>query len=149
MEKPHQPRAGRRSPKTPPPAGPQGNGAAGPLLDRAGILDSEDLESDTVPVPQWKGSVRVRALSAAERLAYDKRIDKLREGGKLDTDGNMKVIVLLFIATAVGGDGRPLFTEDDLPALMGKNFDALTAVFKKALVLNGMRDEDIEDLAGN
>jgi hypothetical protein len=118
-------------------------------LGRDAILAAEDLPSDDVEVPQWGGKVRVRSMSGAQRLVYERSCEKLRRKGAFDVDGSMKVIALLVIHTAIGGDGKPLFEEQDLKRLLDKNFDAVGIVFEKAALLNGMRKKDVEDLAGN
>ena len=41
------------------------------ILTRDEILESEDLATETVSVPEWGGSVIVRALTGTERDAYE------------------------------------------------------------------------------
>lgn len=133
-----------------PKAKPGGNGAAGPrVLDRMAILGAYDLPVEAVEVPQWEGSVMVRSLNGAQRIEYEQRCEALRKAKPDDPDTNMNLILLLVVFTAVDANGAPIFTEDDLPDLKQKNFDACKVVFEKALVLNGMRPADIEELAGN
>ena len=41
------------------------------MLTREQILQSDDLPRETVPVPEWGGSVRIRTLSGADRDGYN------------------------------------------------------------------------------
>jgi hypothetical protein len=61
--------------------------AAKPLLDRAAILGADDREYELVDVPQWGGTVRVRALSGTDRDRYLQSLYEVADDGS----GNFKV----------------------------------------------------------
>lgn len=114
------------------------------LLGRDAILDAEDAETRDVPVPEWKGKVRVRTITAAERDAFDEKTLRAR----LDKKPG-RVRARLVALCAVAADGGPLFTEADVEALAAKSGKALVRVYDAADRLNYTTSADIEELEGN
>src|SRR5215471_2388356 len=102
-------------------------------LSREEILRAADLPTEDVDVPEWGGSVRVRALTAADR-------DRI-EGEQADASGPARFHnfrARLVARAAVDGAGRPLFGEDDVHALAQKSAVALDRVFTAVLRMNGL-----------
>jgi hypothetical protein len=97
------------------------------LLTRKEINAIEDLRSETVDVPEWGGEVRIRTLSfiaaqgmfKAEVVGFDPRLR-------------------LIAACLVDDDGAPIFSEEDLGELGGKNAEVIARLWKKCVELNGM-----------
>lgn len=116
------------------------------LLSREQILGADDLKSEDVPVPEWGGTVRVRALSGAERDAYEAGIVTLRGDGSKTV--NMKNLRGRLVSlSCVDEDGSRLFTDEDAIALGDKSASALERVFDVARRLSGLSEEDVEELA--
>ncbi len=107
------------------------------FLTRDAILNAGDLEIEEVYISQWKGSVRVRSISSAER-------DDL-EASMVDEKGNQlkKNFRARLISLAVCDEhGKRLFSEADAEALGKKSGAAMSNIFAVALRLAGMgRDE--------
>lgn len=125
------------------------------LLNRDQILDADDAEFEDVPVPEWGGEVRVKALTGDERDAFEAsnlirrtvRGPKGR-GEKIDVQYNSVGVRARLVAVCViGEDGKPLFSEDDVHALGSKSARALNRVVEVSQRLSGLTDEDIEELA--
>lgn len=117
------------------------------LLTREQILGVEDLGHEDVNVPEWGGMVRVGMLTGAERDAFEQVI-VVRQGKK--THMNLDNIRARLVALCVvDGDGQRVFSETDVKALGRKSAVALNRVFEVAQRLNGLTDEDMEELAGN
>lgn len=117
------------------------------LLTREQILGVEDLGHEDVNVPEWGGVVRVGMLTGAERDAFEQAI-VVRQGKK--THMNLDNIRARLVALCVvDGDGQRVFSETDVKALGRKSAVALNRVFEVAQRLNGLTDEDMEELAGN
>jgi hypothetical protein len=115
------------------------------ILTRDEILAVEDLPTEEVFVPEWKGSVVVRTLTGRER-------DELEASMFQDdaAQANMEnVRARLVSLTAVDRDGKRLFTFADAKALGEKSSRALDRVFGVAQRLSGLRREDIKELAKN
>ena len=117
------------------------------LLTREAILQADDLPRELVEVPEWGGALYVRALTGAERDAFEQSIVETR--GK-NTRMNLRNIRARLVAlTVVDEDGNRLFSDDDVEALGRKSAAALNRVFEVAQRLSGLRPEDVEELAGN
>lgn len=117
------------------------------LLSKEQILEAEDFTFEDVEVPAWGGTVRVRALSGAERDHFESSIVEQR--GK-KTHMNMVNLRARLVALAVIDDkGRRIFSSKDVEALGRKNAAALNQVFEAAQRLAGLRDEDLDELTEN
>jgi len=117
------------------------------LLTREAILQADDLPRELVEVPEWGGALYVRALTGAERDAFEQSIVETR--GK-NTRMNLRNIRARLVAlTVIDEDGNRLFSDDDVEALGRKSAAALNRVFEVAQRLSGLRPEDVEELAGN
>jgi hypothetical protein len=114
------------------------------LLNKQAILSADDLKSVDVEVSEWGGSVRVRTMTGTQREAFGSAL--AGDDGKADM-GTFRV--KLVVACAVGEDGEPLFTFDDVHALSQKSGAALDRVFSVASKLNGMAADSVETAQGN
>lgn len=119
----------------------------GKALSREEILGIEDLVTEAVEVPEWGGGVvHVRTMTGAERDEFEQRIYSARPGQPVD---RRNIRARLIAQCAVNGTGERLFTEEDIEELGAKSARALDRLFSVAQRLNGLRAEDIEELAGN
>src|SRR5688572_15240742 len=73
------------------------------------ILSANDISVSPVEVPEWGCTVYVRTWSEADAM-------KVKRAGK--TGGDDADVVLV---SACDQDAKPLFTEEDLPALRQKS----------------------------
>lgn len=125
------------------------------ILSRDAILQADDLERELVPVPEWGGSIYVRALSGAERDAFETSLVKertIRRGRRRETTREMDMKNLrarLCALTICDADGKRLFTDDDIADLGNKSAAALQRVFEVAQRLSGLTDDDVDELVGN
>lgn len=121
------------------------------LLTRDDILKADDLVQEGVDVPEWGGSVLVRALSGTERDAFEQDIVTMRrEGKKTVTDMDMhNVRAKLCVRSIVDLNGARLFGDEDIEALGRKSAAALQRVFDVAQRLSGLTDQDVEELVKN
>ncbi len=116
------------------------------ILSRDAILGVDDRATEVVPVPEWGGDVIVRALSGAERDAYEASLVTVRRDGSQRF--NMENIrARLAAMSIVGEDGERLFSDQDIKALGSKSAQALDRVFDAARKLSGLSDEDVKELA--
>lgn len=114
------------------------------FLSKDAILAADDILTETVHVPEWKGSVIVCGLTGASKDAYDKSI--------IEVKGNKRTMNLdhlrakLLVRTLVNKDRQPLFTESDIIKLGTKSASVLDRLCAVAQRLSGMRAEDAEEL---
>lgn len=140
----------------------QDNGAQGtPLLNRESILSAADIQYEIVPVPEWGGSVRVKALSGAERDEFEGSLLKIRktvrggrrggtDAGDEDTEVDYRNMRAKLVAkVVVDARGVRLFSESDIAALGQKSASALDRVYGVAQRLSRLTNEDVEELMGN
>lgn len=114
------------------------------ILTRGQILAADDRKTVPVSVPEWGGDVLVRSLTGAERDKFEEGLQTVR-GNK--TKRNLKNFRARLVALCVVNEqGELLFSPPDIDALGGKSVAALQRVFNKCNELNGMSDEDIEEL---
>ena len=109
-------------------------------LTRDAILAAEDLKSKRVEVPEWGGHVFVRQMTAGDRDKFDAFIFE---------QSGASIRAWLVGMCAVDGEGKRMFTDDDLDALTGKNGEAMDCVFQAARKLNKLLTVDIEDAEKN
>lgn len=115
------------------------------LLSREQILGAEDRKTEDVEVPEWGGTVRVRALSGTERDAYEAGIVQIRgDGSRKFTLQNARA--RLVSLALVDEAGNRMFTEADVAQLGEKSATALERVFDVARRLSGLAEGDVEGL---
>lgn len=117
------------------------------LLTRDQIRAAQDVVHETVEVPEWGGSVRVKALNGAERDAFEASLTQQK--GKQFKMNMQNVRARLARLTCVDEKGAPIFQPSDEHWLGEKSAAALDRVFDVAMRLAGMRDQDIEELTEN
>lgn len=120
------------------------------LLSREAILgqaEAGELHED-IPVPEWGGKVRVKALSGIERDRYERSILEEKKSGRFKTrlEGARAKLV---VAAAIDAKGERLFSQADVEALGRKSAAALNRVWEAAARLAGMKEEDLDELVGD
>jgi hypothetical protein len=115
-------------------------------LNRDLILESKDLPSEEVDIPEWGGSVFVRTMTGDERDKFDSHLfeSKRKSGGGIDS-----ISALVAVMTVVDRNGNRLFTESDIAPLGRKSSGALGRIWKVAQRLNGLGPQAEEELAKN
>jgi len=117
------------------------------LLTRDQILKAQDLPTEDVPVPEWGGTVRVRALTGAERDAFEQSIVEQR--GRSTRMNLQNLRAKLVALTVVDEEGNRIFSDSDAKLLGKKSALALNRVFEVAQKLSGLTSEDVEELTKN
>jgi hypothetical protein len=120
------------------------------VFDKKAILEADDLEIREVPigVKGWPDLLWVRTLTGAERDAWEAGI--VQPGPGEAKNYNMRNIRARFAAlVACDETGQRIFDNDDVPKLGTKSAQALDLLFDAGQKLNGIRDDDLEELAGN
>lgn len=128
-------------------------------LHMARILTRKDIEAaksfsrrvETVSVPEWGGDVIIRTMSGTERDAYEAEIVGNKTGK--DRRLNLQNIRAKLIARClVDEEGAPLYKwhdPSDIGALGDMDARGLDTVFKACQRLNGLTDDDVDELMGN
>ena len=116
-------------------------------LSRDQILEAKDLETREGDVPEWGGTVLVRALSGTDRDAYEASLVQIR--GKQQVPNLANIRAKLVARAVVDEDGNRLFSDADIKALGQKSAAALSRVFTVAAEMSGLDEKDIEEIEGN
>jgi len=117
------------------------------MLDKKTILNADDLPREKVSVPQWGGDVFVRTLTGAERDAFEQSC--VSNKGKSKDINLVNIRARLCVLCICEENGMRLFNAKDVEALGKKSAAALDLLFSVAQRLNGLGNEDVEDLVGN
>jgi hypothetical protein len=117
------------------------------LLTRDAILQAEDLPKELVLIPEWNGEVYVRALTGAERDAFEQSI--VEQKGKSTKMNLSNLRAKLVALTVVDEAGKRIFSDRDAELLGQKSAIAINRVFEVAQRLSGLSQEDVEELTKN
>lgn len=125
------------------------------LLSKDQILSAQDLDKELVHVPEWGGHIYVRALTGAERDAFEasliseRSVQRGRRQETIRSSNFQNLRARLCALTICDENGERLFSDSDVKELGRKSATALTRVFEVAQRLSGLSDQDVEELAGN
>jgi hypothetical protein len=120
------------------------------LLNKAAILAADDLTYRDVEVPEWGGTVRVRALSGTDRDAYEAMmIDARQQKGAAVSPKLHNFRSKLVVRAIVDSNGERLFTDTDARELGAKSGAVIDRLFDIAAELSGMDKKAVERAEGN
>jgi len=113
------------------------------MLNKEQILTANDFKIVKVYVPQWKGDVHLKTMSAYERDAFEAEII---EQGKVKYEN---IRARLLVRCICDEQGNLLFSSTDSDALGKKNAGAVQLLFNEAKKMSELSDEDVEQLRKN
>lgn len=117
------------------------------MITRDQILEAEDLGFEEVEVPEWGGSVRVRAMTGTERDSFESEIYEIKgEDTKFNRE-NFRARLL--VRTLADESNNRLFDDKDIAVLGRKSARVLDRLFAVAQRLNGMSAADRETMTKN
>jgi len=117
------------------------------MLTRDEIMKCEDIFTQTVDVPEWGGSVLVKALSGRERDDWEATfVDHSGKKAKVRAEN---VRARLAVRTIVDANGKRYFSDGDAEMLGEKSAAALERIYAVAARLSGIGAADVEELAKN
>ncbi|MDR5825791.1 hypothetical protein [Caballeronia sp. LZ043] len=112
------------------------------MLNRSQIFATNDLKSEVIDVPEWGGQVKVVVMTGLARDAFQKANSEAPRGVSF-FEGT------LIVATVVGDDDQPLFTEDDIPLLQQRSAAVVSRIAAVAMRINGLGVKATEDAEKN
>lgn len=110
------------------------------MLTREQILAADDIRTERVDVPEWGDFVFVRVVSAAQRDAFE---------ASLQDDPKANIRARVAALALCDESGELMFTAAEAEALGRKSYPALDRVFRAAIRLNAIREQDVEELEKN
>lgn len=118
------------------------------FLSADDILALDDRPFEDVHVPEWGTYVRIQGMTGAARDAWETSVYEHKEKTGSVIPPNMRAG--LVARCAVNAEtGEPLFTSKQITALGNKSGKALDRLFEVAQRINGITEEDIEELEKN
>lgn len=117
------------------------------------ILAADDTVKQMVPVPEWLpgAEIEVRSLNLEQADKWRRNLmvkTQVRQRNGVmttelvfDTENAQKNEVLLIVAGAIDENGSPLFTTDDVTALMSKSLLPCKRLVAAIMDISGLSDE--------
>lgn len=115
-------------------------------LDKTTILNAVDSKLEKVDVPEWGGEVYLRTLTGTERDRFEA---SCLVGGKFGPQGMQNIRARLMVLCICDAEGKRLFDDKDAIELGAKSAAVLDRLFAAAQRLNGLSEQDVEELAKN
>ena len=113
------------------------------MLTRDEIMKCEDIFTETVDVPEWGGSVLVKALSGRERDDWEATfVDHSGKKAKVRAEN---VRARLAVRTIVDANGKRFFSDGDAEMLGEKSAAALERIYAVAARLSGIGAADVRN----
>jgi hypothetical protein len=117
------------------------------VLGKTDILKADDIVKELVPVPEWGGAVYVKTMTGPERDQFELSCITGKGKTRRMSFENVRAIAAAF--TICDETGKRLFQANEVIELGRKSGTALSRVWEAAARLNGLTQEDVEELAGN
>lgn len=119
------------------------------MLSRDDILKAEDRKFEVLPVPEWGGDVRLRTLTGRERDEFESSTVQTNKKGQQSANLVNIRARLVSLCIVDENDERIFPSKTDIHLLGDKSAAALERVFSKCNEMNGLTNEDVEELAEN
>lgn len=104
-----------------------------PILTVEALLAADDRPTKTIEVPEWGGSVKIKALSLG---GFQDATAAATVNGEID---QQKLAVEMLVLGVV----EPHLTRDHVPLLREKSITALTSVMGEISELSAVREQDV------
>jgi len=121
----------------------------GGFLNKAQILEADDIIMKEIPIPEWGGKVNVAMMSAAQRDEFEKAMIVIKEDGTSEQNRtNFRATLCAITMRNVNGN-RMFNSPGEVIELGNKSAAALERVFVVSMKLNKIGEQDVEDLTKN
>ena len=111
------------------------------ILTRDQIMNLDDLPVEVIDVPEWGGEVKVRGMSAEERVRWAEHV-KAADGKGIDVEKAQYYAVIVGVV-------EPKFEEADVDWLRKKSASALERIAQRWLALSGIGTEALVESRKN
>lgn len=118
------------------------------LLTKEQLLAKRERTYKNVPIPELGGEVRIRSLKSSEITGWQASLLDPKTGEpciKRQKQARERMVAL----SLVDGHGNMLCNSDDLATLNGLENSIIARIAIAAGELNGIDNEDFEELVGN
>ncbi len=120
------------------------------LLTKEEIFSADDLIVELVACPEWGGHVYVKTFTSRERDAWERGLLEANEGESSEKNAHLINVRARLAAQVICDEsGVRLFTDEEAEQLGDRSAKAMSRCFDVASRLNGITENDIEELAKN
>lgn len=116
------------------------------LTNLSQIEDIDDRKTETVDVPEWNVTVKLRSMAATERDAYE---SAMSNGGKAGTMNLIGMRARMVALSIVNEENKRVVSDAQVVKLGTRDAKVLDGLFWKCMKLNGMTEEDHDELVEN
>jgi len=116
------------------------------MLSKDQILSATDAKIVKLEVPEWGGHIFLKNMSGTERDQFE--AETYVQKGKNIEFNRVNFRARLLVRAICDEQGTNIFTRKDIDALGKKSAKALDRCFSAAQKLNGLSNEDVEELTG-
>lgn len=110
---------------------------------RAAILAAADTPTTTVEVPEWGVTVGVKSMSAKSRASV---MELAQQADKIDADRVLAMWGRTLQGCIVDPDtGEPVFTTEDMEALMDKSATVVERLWTLCFEQSGMTEAKVNE----
>lgn len=110
-------------------------------LNKHAIFAANDLPSSDVDMTEeWGGIIKIRMLSAAERLELEELAEK---------DKKKNQIVSILLKCVVDEHGNRVFEDNDYDMLIRKSSNSLLKVYDAIMNLSNINKKSVDEVAKN
>lgn len=108
-----------------------------------------DRKIQRLDVPAWKGYIYISAWTGKQRSAFEEAAMKLNETKK-GLKGVENLYARLLLWGVCNKDGSQAFTEEEAKQILAtKSSKVINDIIEEIKKLNGISEQDIDDISGN
>lgn len=111
------------------------------LLSKQQIQDVDDLPSKIVNMPEWGGDVKIRTMSAKNRIDFEKI--------NIANKSELETMIHLIMFSCIDDEGNLLFDDSDFEFLSGKSAKSILKLFQECIEMSTLSQKGLEDKAKN
>lgn len=111
------------------------------LLNKQQIKDVDDLPTQIVEMPEWGGEIKLRAMSAKNRIDFEKRNSAAKT--------ELETMISLIMFSCIDENNELMFNDDDYEFLANKSAKSLMRIFSEAIKMSTLSNEGLETKAKN
>lgn len=102
------------------------------------ILETQDIQTKVVDVPEWDVEIEIRGLTGKERSAWETDVYQVDNQGNVQQNRAFYKEKFLVKCLYDPDSGEKIFTEEDVEALAEKDGTVISRLFNFAQDLSGM-----------
>lgn len=116
------------------------------FLSKEQILHADDREYEEVDVPEWGGKVMVRSMTGKERDKFEASTVVMKNGQQTPNLENLRARLISMCVVTEDRSALLFDSAADVQVLGNRNTRALQRIFNACQRLNGITDDDIEEM---